>query len=139
MNHQTFNFFLIVFVSILLTLSITIDAHKLRIKPTKPKCPTCCKSRGSPGWNDIIYPIYVDQNQTVQIDNASTPHDCCNLCIADPNCVSWYYNIVSTLFIGCHHQYNTSTVDACSPPLYIPSESGDEGGVIRCNDGSNCN
>ncbi|CAG8608099.1 9726_t:CDS:1 [Scutellospora calospora] len=196
MNRQTSNFFLIVFVSILLTLSITIDAHIKKhvfinkhankhankhvfinkhankhankhvfinkhankhvnkhanhVINQKTKCststttpppvcsptPVCCECRGSPGWNNIIYSVLPDQ--LVNITTSSTPRDCCNSCIADENCVSWYYN---NQIMMCRHEVNTSTADACTVDKSIPSSFGDEGGVIRCNDDSSstCN
>ncbi|CAG8832063.1 33776_t:CDS:1, partial [Racocetra persica] len=106
----------------------------------KHKCPTCCKSRGSPGWNDKIH----STNNIVNYD-ISTPQDCCNSCVEDPNCVEWlFHNRDKPDKPFCTHGFNSSdpNSETCSGELFTPSSfltpsglKNDEGGIIRCSDG----
>ncbi|CAG8532172.1 18939_t:CDS:1, partial [Racocetra fulgida] len=149
MNRQTFNSFLFVLLSILLALTITVSArinipinkhankHDNKHTPTKTKCstptpkPTCCQSRGSPGWNDKFH---LASGGGIDYTNITTAQDCCNACIADPNCFQWYFVSGVRCLIdnrdACSHVTITPSGDI------TPSGGVAEGGIIRCSDGS---
>ncbi|CAG8687347.1 12430_t:CDS:1, partial [Racocetra fulgida] len=79
-----------------------------------------------PGWNDKNHlPGAVASITT----NSTTPQDCCKACIADTNCFQWAFHE-----LHCHTYHDLD--NTCSTETISLSASDDEGGIIRCNDGS---
>ncbi|CAG8692522.1 11695_t:CDS:1 [Gigaspora margarita] len=130
MNFQTSNFFLIALLSILLALTITVDARfnklgHINIHDHKD----LCKTRGCPGWGDSQYSSL---EVLIIPHGAATPQDCCMACINDTGCAEWEYG---TRTLECFLSYELITPnhpDVCSGVNLPPSITGDEGGVIRC-------
>ncbi|KAF0473771.1 hypothetical protein F8M41_024820 [Gigaspora margarita] len=84
MNFQTSNFFLIALLSILLALTITVDARfNKRDHINKHDYKDLCKARGCPGWGDSQYS---SPEILVIPHGAATPQDCCMVYINDTGC-----------------------------------------------------
>ncbi|CAG8850020.1 35370_t:CDS:1, partial [Racocetra persica] len=67
---------------------------------------------------------------TGALTSDTTSQDCCKACIADTNCYQWIFSE------GYCYVYHALDDTACLEPTISLSEFNQEGGIIRCNDGS---
>ncbi|CAG8679550.1 27358_t:CDS:1 [Racocetra persica] len=100
---------------------------------TPTTTPACCQSRGSPGWNNEIHYSCTNSSSF----NSSTPQNCCNSCVANPNCLGWGFSKNNTQCFQCNGNVDNYCSSAKIDPSTIGGE-GSEGGTIRCSDGSKC-
>ncbi|CAG8737849.1 433_t:CDS:1, partial [Racocetra fulgida] len=111
----------------------------ITVTPTTTECatptPSCCQSRGSPGWNDLLN-TGDGNGLSAYLNTTSTPQECCMICIADKTCVSWSWSKVD-ITRNCFITGN-GTGNACVGATVSPSSLGSEGGTVRCSNGSNC-
>ncbi|CAG8735037.1 2536_t:CDS:1, partial [Cetraspora pellucida] len=101
---------------------------------------SCCKSRGSPGWNDKFHPFIAQLS--VSLTNITTAKGCCISCVNNSACAEWLFypdsdpNNISGFI--CDLAFNGSST-ACNSITISPSNNDEEGGIIRCGDGSGSN